>query len=99
MKKLMTAELRNNAWVFIDKYYPNCPIQFDQAIMDVTHQEKSRVTGYVVSVHGIDQEIASRLALEMNQSLGVGGIPKLSVHKGKLLRLLPGGKVEKATFS
>lgn len=92
-RNTVTMEYRNNTWNFID---PNGHrIAFEQALVDAKFQQANRVTGYVLSVHGVDQEIAQLLDSRTRDTLGMKGIHSLGRGSTlRRLRLMPGGVVE-----
>lgn len=94
LSNTVTMEYANNTWSFVDNGGTRIP--FDQALVDHAFVKGNRVTGYVLSVHGLSQEVASLMDSRTRDMLGVKGIHSLSGGRGRQrVRLMPGGKVER----
>jgi hypothetical protein len=97
MKNSMTKvrmECRNGTWAFVDS--DNNKVDFDQAIVDATYIGKYTVEGFVVSVHGVDQEIAQYLDSKTRQELGIKAVHSLGAGPTlRRVRLMQGGEIER----
>ena len=65
------AQFCGGTWVVIDPEN-NQKIPVDQMLMDAESFGDGYANGIVLSVHGLDQEIASRLMPRMLRSIGIG---------------------------
>ena len=65
---------------------PRIPV--DTAIVDVTYQSPNHIEGYIVAVHGLDQEVAKYLDSQTLRDLGVGAqvrrAPRLKTRRAQL---------------
>lgn len=85
----------NGAWKFVDE--AGNKIEFDQAVIKPIYQSANVVEGYVVSVHGISQEVAQHFDSELRSELGVVYPPRPGLTR-KCVRLMPGGVIESVDF-
>jgi hypothetical protein len=90
-----TLTWHGNQWYVQDPHNVNLRVPIDTAVVDVTYQGDKFVEGYIVAVHGLDQEIAQHLSKASLQALGVGAQlrrnPAKKVRRGQLA---PGGRVD-----
>ena len=87
-------EAHDGSWYFVDNN--SHKIKFDQAVVDATHVSEKFVEGYVVAVHGVEQEIAQYLDSKTLHTLGVGSVHRLG-HGPTIrrVRLLEGATMER----
>lgn len=89
-------EFHGKSWYFIDPQNPQNKVAFEQAIVDSTFANRTRVDGFVKSVHGVDQEIAKFFDSPTRLAMGITAAHQLgrgrTVHR---LRLSPDGSIEK----
>lgn len=68
------VEWQDGAWFIVDPDNANERVRIDQAVVDATHfsTEERFAEGYILSVQGLDFEVASRLDRPTLSQLGVG---------------------------
>lgn len=66
-------EFTNGQWSILDPDNVNNRIPIDTAVVDVTFLHPNLVEGYIVSVHGLDFELAQHLSAQTLRDLGAGG--------------------------
>lgn len=68
---LVRAEYRENSWTIINPDN-GVALPVDQILMDVDSQGDGFALGIVLSVHGLDHDVAQSLSPRVLRALGVG---------------------------
>lgn len=88
------ADYTNGSWAFVDSSNLSNRVKFEQALIDATLITATRIEGYVLSVHGIDQALANHLDRESRAAVGIKAGHRLgrvgTMHR---VRLMPDGSV------
>jgi hypothetical protein len=84
----------NRTWNFVDE--AGNKIEFDQAVIQPIYQTPTVVEGYVISVHGIDMEMAQHFDADLRKELGI--VYPVKIPPVNCLRLMPGGLIERVDF-
>lgn len=88
-------EFRDSQWSVLDPDNVNQRIPIDTAVIDITFQGVHAVEGYIVAVHGLDQEISKYLSPASLRDLGVGAqLRRAPFSKTRRGQLTPDGGVE-----
>lgn len=65
-------EWQERAWFIVDPDNEEDNVQIDQAVVDTTYIGRGAVEGFILAVHGLDQDVASNLSRATLNELGVG---------------------------
>ncbi len=73
-------------------------VEFDQALVDLVPQRSGELEGYVLSIHGLDAEVAKDLSPDFLKALGVLHFARIPapVRGTNRMRLMPDGRLEQA---
>jgi hypothetical protein len=69
---IFRIEWHCNQWYIVDPDNVSVKVPIDSALVDVVNLRHGCVEGYIVSVHGLDLEWASRMDLPTLRAIGVG---------------------------
>jgi hypothetical protein len=93
------VEWQGDAWFIVDPDNADIRVQIDQAVIDATvYSTKGRfVEGYILSVHGLDFDVARLLDRAALNQLGVAAqlrnMPPAPARPMRRVRLEAGGRI------
>lgn len=93
----VSVRWESNAWVIREAGCFSGPgIRADAMVIEPRNSRPGDIRGTIVSVHGIDQEIARQLSFADLRQLGVGShVTRRGNPSGRVLYLMTNGSVEK----
>lgn len=96
----VSVSWENDSWVIREVGYEEGPgIKVDALIIRAKRSTDSSITGAIVSVYGLSQEIAAVLTSKELKMLGVGSQCSHALGRERLTYLMCGGKVQREVVS
>lgn len=92
-------EYQGTSWFIVDQTTPGVRVRIDQALVDASYiaPDRSAVEGYILSVHGLDFDVASVLDRHVLNQLGVAAnlrsIPPPPRGANQRVRLMDTGRI------